>query len=85
VRRGSHTSVAQLEKALLVYLQQRNRDPGPFVWTADAISSSARSNNSVNESPTKDTRFASVCILCTRFLTIPTCSGDTHARMSPTR
>lgn len=36
VRRGSHTAVAQLEKAMLDYLAQRNRDPKPFVWTADA-------------------------------------------------
>lgn len=36
VRRGSHTSVAQLEKAMLDYLAQHNRDPKPFVWTADA-------------------------------------------------
>jgi transposase len=36
VRRGSHTSIRQLEQAMLVYLQQRNRDPKPFVWTADA-------------------------------------------------
>ena len=36
VRRGSHTSVRQLEKAMLDYLGQRNRDPKPFVWTADA-------------------------------------------------
>lgn len=36
VRRGTHTNVAQLEKAMLAYLKQRNRDPKPFVWTADA-------------------------------------------------
>jgi transposase len=36
VRRGSHTSVRQLEQAMLAYLEQRNRDPKPFVWTADA-------------------------------------------------
>lgn len=36
VRRGSHTAVAQLEKAMLDYLAQRNRDPKPFVWTANA-------------------------------------------------
>jgi hypothetical protein len=34
VRRGSHTGVAQLEKATLDYLAQRNRDPKPFLWTA---------------------------------------------------
>lgn len=36
VRRGSHTSVRQLEQAMLDYLKQRNRDPKPFIWTADA-------------------------------------------------
>jgi transposase len=36
VRRGSHTSVRSLEKAMLAYLQQRNKNPKPFVWTADA-------------------------------------------------
>lgn len=36
VRRGSHTAVPALEKAMLDYLDQRNRDPKPFVWTAPA-------------------------------------------------
>jgi transposase len=36
VRRGSHTAVRELEKAMLDYLDQRNRDPRPFVWRADA-------------------------------------------------
>jgi transposase len=36
VRRGSHTSVRDLERAMLAYLEKRNRDPKPFVWTADA-------------------------------------------------
>ena len=36
VRRGSHTAVRSLEKAMLNYLDQRNKDPKPFVWTADA-------------------------------------------------
>jgi transposase len=36
IRRGSHTAVAQLEKAMLAYLDKRNRNPKPFVWTADA-------------------------------------------------
>jgi transposase len=36
VRRGSHTAVRVLEKAMLDYLDQRNRNPKPFVWTADA-------------------------------------------------
>src|SRR3954454_17616956 len=36
VRRGSHTAVRALEKAMLEYLDQRNENPNPFVWTADA-------------------------------------------------
>jgi transposase len=36
VRRGSHTAVRVLEKAMLDYLDQRNENPKPFVWTADA-------------------------------------------------
>ena len=36
VRRGSHTAVRSLEKAMLDYLDQRNQNPKPFVWTADA-------------------------------------------------
>ena len=36
VRRGSHTSVRDLEKAMLAYLEKRNHDPKPFAWTADA-------------------------------------------------
>lgn len=36
VRRGSHTAVRQLEQAMLRYLDERNRNPKPFVWTADA-------------------------------------------------
>src|SRR5215471_2346656 len=35
-RRGSHTTIRSLEKALLDYLDQRNKDPKPFAWTADA-------------------------------------------------
>lgn len=36
VRRGSHTSVLALEKAMIEYLDRRNRKPTPFVWKADA-------------------------------------------------
>jgi hypothetical protein len=31
VRRGSHTAVRVLEKAMLDYLDQRNENPKPFV------------------------------------------------------
>ena len=36
VRRGSHTAVRQLELAMTSYLEQRNVNPKPFIWTADA-------------------------------------------------
>lgn len=36
LRRGVFTSVAALEAAALNYLQQRNTNPQPFTWTADA-------------------------------------------------
>jgi transposase len=36
IGRGSHTAVPQLEKALLGYLDHRNLEPKPFVWTASA-------------------------------------------------
>ena len=36
VRRGSHSAVNRLEKAMLGYLEERNKDPKPFIWTADA-------------------------------------------------
>lgn len=36
VRRGSHTAVRVLEQAMLDYLDQRNENPKPFTWTADA-------------------------------------------------
>jgi hypothetical protein len=36
VRHGGHTSVPSLEKAMLDYLDRRNRKPKPFVWTASA-------------------------------------------------
>ena len=34
IRRGAYTSVAELEAAILAYLEDRNRDPRPFIWTA---------------------------------------------------
>jgi transposase len=36
IRRGAFTSVPDLEKAILDYLDQHNADPKPFVWTASA-------------------------------------------------
>ena len=36
VRRGSYSAVSSLEKAMIAYLDERNKDPKPFIWTADA-------------------------------------------------
>ena len=38
IRRGVFTSVPQLEKAIADYLAEHNKNPEPFVWTADADS-----------------------------------------------
>src|SRR5262249_19669685 len=36
IRRGAFRGVAKLEAAIQEYLDARNEDPKPFVWTADA-------------------------------------------------
>jgi len=36
IRRGTFTSVAALERAILLYTQTWNEDPKPFVWTKTA-------------------------------------------------
>jgi len=36
IRRGAFRSVAALEQAIREYLEEHNRNPRPFVWTADA-------------------------------------------------
>ena len=36
IRRGAFRSVAALEQAIKEYLENHNRNPRPFVWTADA-------------------------------------------------
>ena len=33
IRRGVHRSAAQLEAAILEFIDDNNRDPKPFVWT----------------------------------------------------
>lgn len=38
IRRGVFTSVPQLERAITDYLAEHNKNPRPFVWTADADS-----------------------------------------------
>lgn len=36
LRRGSHTSVAELEEAIIAYVDAHNEDGKPFVWTKTA-------------------------------------------------
>lgn len=36
IRRGSFTSVEELQNAIRDYIDQHNRDPKPFIWTAEA-------------------------------------------------
>ena len=36
IRRGTHRSTAQLEKAIADYLDIYNQDPRPFLWTKTA-------------------------------------------------
>lgn len=36
IRRGAFRSVAELERAIMDYLEHHNNDPKPFVWTASA-------------------------------------------------
>jgi len=36
IRRGTHRSTIELERAIKAYLQNHNRDPRPFVWTKTA-------------------------------------------------
>ena len=55
VRRGSHTAVRVLEKAMLDYLDQRNRNPKPFVWTADADLILGKVERLLNAFPAQDT------------------------------
>lgn len=38
IRRGAFRSVKALERAILDYLEEHNKNPKPFVWTADADS-----------------------------------------------
>jgi transposase len=36
IRRGTHCSTVELERAIKTYLQNHNRNPKPFVWTKTA-------------------------------------------------
>ena len=36
LRRGVFTSVEALQKCILAYIEEHNRQPKPFIWTAKA-------------------------------------------------
>jgi hypothetical protein len=36
IKRGSHRSTVELERAIRDYLAIHNKDPNPFVWTKSA-------------------------------------------------
>ena len=36
IRRSAFRSVAELERAIMDYIEENNADPKPFVWTASA-------------------------------------------------
>ena len=36
IRRGVFRSVAELRKAIVNYLEENNKEPKPFTWTATA-------------------------------------------------
>ena len=48
IRRGSFTSVKQLEQATHAYLTEHNREPKPFVWTATAETIFRKLENSLS-------------------------------------
>jgi transposase len=54
IRRGVFRSVEALEKAIMEYLDNRNKNPKPFVWTATAdriLESVAKKFKRINGSP----------------------------------
>jgi transposase len=48
IRRGSFTSVRQLEKAIEAYVKEHNEQPKPFVWTATPEKIFSRLENSLS-------------------------------------
>ena len=52
IRRGSYTSVGDLETAIYDYLPQHNASPKPFAWTKtanDILTRERRAINALNE------------------------------------
>jgi transposase len=48
IRRGSFSSVRQLQAAIDAYLAEHNKDPNPFTWTASAASIFRKLENSLS-------------------------------------
>jgi hypothetical protein len=48
IRRGSFSSVRQLQAAIDAYLAEHNKDPKPFTWTASADSIFRKLENSLS-------------------------------------
>lgn len=54
LRRGVFTSVEALQECVLVYIEEHNRQPKPFIWTAkanDTLEKVKRANTNLNYSP----------------------------------
>jgi transposase len=49
IRRGVFRSVAELERSITAYLDRRNADPKPFVWTATAPAILAKERRALNK------------------------------------
>ena len=56
IRRGSFRSVKALENAIGSYLEEHNKDPKPFRWTASADLILRKVEEVANELTTQDTR-----------------------------
>jgi transposase len=55
LKRGTHRSVSELERAIQSWIDSWNDDPRPFVWTKPPTRSSRTSPDISSESPTRDT------------------------------
>ena len=54
LRRGVFTSVKALQECILAYIEEHNRQPKPFIWTAkatDILEKVKRAKAKLNNSP----------------------------------
>jgi hypothetical protein len=54
LRRGIFTSVEALEERILAYIEENNREPKPFIWTAktnDILEKVKRAKANLDNSP----------------------------------